>query len=188
MKHQVDRLTQLLERSLDNTERLLSASPKPAAGNYDGGGPDGPSTGPHSTLGAGAGHGIEGNALPAGAAAALAPPAPAVHPCSSTSHPKGWFYGKLPSFGTCGGKRGSLTQIWQVWGGAGPGKVTGGECGFSLRAHGETSIKEQEVWGSTSNYGRYLQAGRYMDSKIAAIKVGRVGTWYFTSRLVVLWC
>ena len=94
---------------------------------------------------------------------------------SSSSHPVGWFHGKLPSFGTCGGKRGSLTEIWQIWGGVGPGKVTGGASGFNLRAHGETSIKEQTVWGSTSNYGRYLQAGRYMDSKIASIKVSAAG-------------
>ncbi len=96
---------------------------------------------------------------------------PAEPPASSTWHPKGWFRGKLPGFGTCGGRGGSLTEIWEVWGGAGPGKVTGGEAGLNLRVHGETSVKEQEVWGSTSNYDRYLQAGRYMDDKIASIKV-----------------
>lgn len=97
---------------------------------------------------------------------------------SSSSHPQGWFYGKLPSFGTCGGRRGSLTMIWEIWGGEGPGKVTGVASGWNLRQHGDTTVKEQEMWGSTSNYGRYLQAGRYMDNKIASIKVSGVDFWF----------
>lgn len=96
-----------------------------------------------------------------GGVSASAPAAPSpADSGSSSSHPEGWFHGKLPGFGACGGKRGSLTSIWQIWGGEGPGKVTGGGSGWNLRQHGETTIKEQEAWGSTSNYGRYLQAGR----------------------------
>ena len=107
---------------------------------------------------------------------------------SSSSHPQGWFYGKLPSFGTCGGRRGSLTMIWETWGGEGPGKVTGVASGWNLRQHGDTSVKEQEMWGSTSNYGRYLQAGRYMDNKIASIKVSGVDFWFGHGPLSFLAC
>ena len=113
------------------------------------------------------------NTAPTPTSATLAPLP--VEGGSSSSHPQGWFHGKFPSFGTCGGKRGSLTMIWEIWGGEGPGKVTGGVSGWNLRQHGDTSVKEQEVWGSTSNYGRYLQAGRYMDNKIASIKVSTRG-------------
>ena len=156
---QVDHLTEKLERSLANTERLLEQLAN--------------SSGAHG----------EGGGAAAGSPTAnfrTEEPTPATNTggatqapvdIGSTSHPTGWFYGQLPAFGTCGGKRGSLSQIWQVWGGVGPGKVVGGEKGFNLRAHGETTVKEQKAWGSTSNYGRYLQAGRYMDAKIAAIKV-----------------
>ena len=173
LKNQVDRLTELLERSLDNTQRLPSALATTSGAICDGGdgGPPGPNAAPGFTLGGSTAHALGGKS-PAGAASA---PVPADSPSSDT-HPEGWFYEKLPSFGTCGGKRGSLIEVWQIWGGAGPGKVTRGKSGFSLRAHGETSIKEQEMWGSTSNYERYLQAGTYMDEKIASIKVGARGT------------
>eukprot|EP00752_Nemacystus_decipiens_P009082 g8109.t1 len=159
----VDRLTELLERSIANTERLerLLANTSDANGG-SGNATSEPSPVPCPSLG-----GVRGEHAPAISTAS----APS-HPEGgfSTSHPLGWFHGKLPGFGTCGGKRGSLSQIWEIWGGVGPAKVAGGASGFNLRAHGETTIKEQEVWGSTSNYGRYLQAGRYMDNKIASIK------------------
>lgn len=148
---QVDHLTELLQQTtqqlLSNqatTQRLLSALANTSA--------------EPSTQAAAVGMGSNTPAEPA---------------ASGTSHPAGWFRGKLPGFGTCGGRGGSLTEIWEVWGGAGPGKVTRGEAGLNLRAHGETTVKEQEVWGSSSNYGRYLQAGTYMDDKIASIKVQR---------------
>lgn len=160
-------MTDLLERSTATTHRLLGALASASGAERDVGdallGPA--NAGSSSMLG---GHG-ENNA-PANPTTTTTSNVESSG--SRTSHPSGWFYGKLPNFGACGGKRGSLSEIWQVWGGEGPGKVTGGESGFNLRAHGETSIKEQEMWGSTSNYGRYLQAGRYMDGKIAAIKVG----------------
>eukprot|EP00752_Nemacystus_decipiens_P016034 g14336.t1 len=159
----VDRLTELLERSIANTERLerLLANTSDANGG-SGNATSEPSRVPCPSLG-----GVRGEHAPAISTAS----APS-HPEGgfSTAHPLGWFHGKLPGFGTCGGKRGSLSQIWEIWGGVGPAKVAGGASGFNLRAHGETTIKEQEVWGSTSNYGRYLQAGRYMDNKIASIK------------------
>lgn len=178
---QVDHLTELLERSTADTQQLLSALVNISGANRDGGDAvrGEPNAGSRSTVGGRTGHGV-GGTTPAASRAANTSSSESSG--SSTSHPTGWFCGKLPSFGTCGGKRGRLSAIWQVWGGAGPGQVTGGESGFSLRAHGETSIKEQEVWGSTSNYGRYLQAGRYMDSKIASVKVnaGEFTIWHRT--------
>lgn len=175
---QVDHATELLRQSTATTHELLRALAKASGISLEDGDAvpvehSAQTPAPRPTFGGAAGQGSGAPLAGNGSA-----PDTLVHTASadqsadtSQSHPAGWFSGKLPSFGTCGGRRGSLSEIWEVWGGAGPEKVTGGGSGFSLRAHGETSVKEQEQWGSTSNYGRYLQAGRYMDKKIASIKV-----------------
>lgn len=87
------------------------------------------------------------------------------------NHLPGWFVGQLPFFGSCGGRGGKLGAIWTVWGGDGPGKAMGQAKGLNLRDHGAPSVKQQERWGSTSNYGRYSRAGVYMENRVRQLQV-----------------
>ena len=89
--------------------------------------------------------------------------------------PEGWYEGRLPGLGSCGGRGGSLSNVYEVWAGVGPavalGRPPGATSGLNLRSHGDVSLKQQEKWCSSSSYSRYALAGRYMDSKVAEIKV-----------------
>lgn len=88
--------------------------------------------------------------------------------------PAGWYRGKLPGLGSCGGRGGNLRKIWDVWGGVGPEVAlgaAGATAGLNLRSHGDVTLKQQEAWCSTSSYSRYAQTGRYMDANVASIKV-----------------
>lgn len=92
--------------------------------------------------------------------------------------PQGWQRGKLPGLGSCGGMGGNLRKVWDCWGGAGPAAALGtcgGATGLNLRSHGDVTIKQQEAWCSTSTFSRYVLSGRFMDKRVAAIKVRSLG-------------